>query len=71
MDDYHKALGQFMDYLLGLQIQEPERKLYVAITKDTHAEILENPLASLSIEHYQIPLVLFDPLTKTILQWIR
>lgn len=71
IDDYHKALGQYMDYLLGLKLQEPERKLYVAVTVQAFKEIQANPLAKLSVEHYKLPLILFDSTSKTIKQWVK
>lgn len=68
--DFHEALGQYMDYLVGLSVQEPERKLFLAITDQAYQEILSNPLASLSVKHYKIPIILFDPITQRITQWI-
>lgn len=69
MSDFHEALGQYMDYLVGIRIQEPDRKLYVAITEKAYQEILDNPLAALSVKRYEIPFLIFDPLTKTIVRW--
>lgn len=71
MHDFHEALGQYMDYLVGLKVQEPERKLYVAVTEKAHKEIVDNPLAALSVEHYMISFLIFNPLTKTIVKWIN
>ncbi|MCB0597395.1 MAG: XisH family protein [Phaeodactylibacter sp.] len=71
ISDYHQALGQYMDYLVGLQTQEPDRKLYLAISQQAYKEIQGNPLAKLSVEHYGISMIIFDPRSKTILQWIR
>lgn len=69
--DYHQALGQYMDYLLGLQNQEQDRKLYLAISQQAYKEIQRNPLAKLSVEHYSVSMIIFDPRSKTILRWIR
>lgn len=32
--DFHSALGQFLNYRLGLQMNEPDRTLYLAIPLD-------------------------------------
>ncbi|MEZ4888707.1 MAG: element excision factor XisH family protein [Chitinophagales bacterium] len=32
INDYHRALGQYMDYLAGLELQEPDRELYLAVS---------------------------------------
>lgn len=71
INDYHKALGQYMDYLVGLKFQEPDRKLFLAVTDKTFREIQANPLAKLSVEHYKISIILFDPEDKTIIEWIQ
>ncbi len=69
--DYHQALGQYMDYIPGLLVQEPDRKLYLAISRRAYKEILGNPLAKLSVEHYKLSIIIFDPKSKKIEQWIR
>lgn len=71
INDFHRALGQYMDYLVGLKVQEPERKLFVAISERAYQDILDNPLAALSVEHYELPLLIFDPMTKSIIEWIN
>lgn len=60
-----------MDYIPGLLVQEPDRKLYLAISRRAYKEILGNPLAKLSVEHYKLSIIIFDPKSKKIEQWIR
>lgn len=71
ISDFHTALGQYMDYIVGLQVQEPERKLFIAVSEAAYQDILDNPLSALSVEHYDIPFLLFNPITKTVVAWIN
>jgi len=49
----------------------PDRKLYLAISHQAYKEIQRNPLAKLSVEYYAVSLIIFDPKSKSILQWKR
>ena len=42
-----------MDYLAGLEIQEPERRLFLAVSEEAYEDILLTPLAKLSLNRYQ------------------
>ena len=67
--DFHTALGQYMNYLIGLRRQEADRILYLAIP--LHASRAFEGLAMIleAIEIYQIRLIVYDSDTKTILSW--
>ena len=60
-----------MDYLAGLEIQEPSRKLYLMITEDAYEEILLQPLAKLSLNRYGIKIIIFDSAVNQIVRWIK
>ncbi len=36
ISEFHTAVGQFMNYRIALQDQEPDRPLYLAVPKDTY-----------------------------------
>jgi hypothetical protein len=40
--DFHTALSQYMNYLLGLDIQEPDRLLYLAIPDYAYSQFEKN-----------------------------
>jgi XisH protein len=47
--EFHSAVGQYLNYLIGLQIQEPDRILYLAIPDFAYDFIEEMALLKLSI----------------------
>lgn len=69
--DFHAALGQFLNYRAVLQIQQPERQLYLAVTTEIYRTFFRRDLPKLSVQTYQIKLLIFDPATEVIEQWIN
>ena len=69
--DFHQALGQFMLYLIGLDLKEPDRVLYLAIPNFAHKFFEGMRLIQLGIERYQVKLIIFDPDIENIESWIN
>jgi XisH protein len=71
LTDYHAALGQFLNYRLALEINEPERTLYLAIPINVYEAFFQREFAQLSVERYQIKRIVYDPKNEVITQWIN
>lgn len=69
-NEFHTALGQYLDYGLGLEEQEPERLIFLAIPEKTYQKIKKIPILLKALGRYQIKVVIFDPMTEEIKQWI-
>lgn len=67
--DFYEALGQYISYRIGLRLQEPERTLYLAIPEKTYHALQNYTTVPLTIEEERLKIVIFDPLTSTIVQW--
>ena len=68
--EMHTALGQFNTYLLALQKQEPDRRLYLAVAKEVHVGFFTQPFIQELIAHYHVNLIVFDPEQALIDQWM-
>jgi hypothetical protein len=68
---FHQALGQFLNYRLQLGKREPERTLYLAVPIDTFDLYFDSELALDAIAHYQVNLIVYNPETEVIEQWIK
>ncbi len=68
--DLENALGQFVLYHDLLLIQEPERILYLAVTKTVFNGIFAEPIGQVLLENKRLRLIVFDPKTEEILEWI-
>ena len=67
--EFHTALGQFLNYVLALRINQPERVLYLAITEDTYRDFFGDPFIQLSVSTYQVKLLIFNPSDEVIVLW--
>ena len=71
MDDLEKAIGQYIVYRTVLAEREPNRILYLAVSKYILIEIFEEPLGKLLLEKNSVRLIGFDPKEETINKWIK
>ncbi len=68
---FHEASGQYIGYFLGLQVQEPDRTLYLAIPSEVFAEMENMALVQMVAEHLKIKFIVFSPFEKSIEKWIH
>nr|WP_240695604.1 element excision factor XisH family protein [Candidatus Chloroploca sp. Khr17] len=70
IEDLRNALGQFILYRTLLQATEPERVLYLAIREATYLALFVEPIGQFIVEQERIRLIVFNPETAEVLQWI-
>lgn len=70
ISEFHAALGQFINYRLALEEQEPERVLYLAIPLDTYNSFFSLPFIQIVKQRYQLKLLIYDPQREVITEWI-
>ena len=68
--EMHTVLGQFNTYFLALKKQEPDRKLYLAITREVYASFFTQGFIQELIKYYHVNLIVFEPHQATIDQWM-
>ncbi len=69
VSEFHTALGQFLNYRVALKLKEPTRILYLAIPVAVYQDFFSRQLPKLSVEEYQLKLLVFNPETEEIVQW--
>lgn len=67
--EFHEALGQYLEYRLGLELVEPERVIFLALPVKRWEKLTELSLPTLAIAAYKIQLLIFDPIEKCIIEW--
>lgn len=67
--EFHSALGQFLNYRVALKIKEPERVLYLAVPLEVYDTFFSRQLPQLSIQEYQVKLLVFNPQQEIVVQW--
>ncbi len=69
VSEFHKAIGQYMNYRLALRNQEPDRHLYLAVPKDTYETFFRIQFVQAAVREYRIALMIFDPEKEAIVTW--
>jgi len=70
INEFHTALGQFLNYRLLLETQDSDRQLYLAIPIDTYISFFQSIFAQTTIQRYQLKLIVYNPITEEIVTWI-
>ncbi|MEH2437548.1 MAG: XisH family protein [Nostoc sp.] len=70
MADLKDAIGGFIMYRAVIHRLEPERTLYLAVRDNVFIALFEEPIGTLLIETENLKLLVFNPETERIIQWI-
>jgi hypothetical protein len=70
MHDLEQALGQFVLYRIAMKQDEPERELVMAITEKAYQNVFLGMDARRLIDEQNLRILVFDPQTEEIKQWI-
>jgi len=71
LSEFHTALGQFLNYRIVLREKQPERVLYLAVNLETYNDFFSRQLPKLSIQEYQLKMIIFDPVQEEIVKWTK
>jgi hypothetical protein len=70
LHDFHAALGQYLNYQMALEISDPNRKLYLAISSGIHARFKERDLPQAAMKRHNIHVLVYNEDQEVIEQWI-
>ncbi|MBD2447703.1 XisH family protein [Nostoc sp. FACHB-152] len=71
ISEFHTALGQYLNYCQALELQEPERIVYLAVPIDTYQDFFQLPFVQSVLQRYQVKLIIYEPKQEEIRQWIK
>ncbi|TAE25396.1 MAG: XisH protein [Cytophagales bacterium] len=69
INEFHKAVGQFNDYFVALQIQDPERVLYLAVPDEIWNRFFQKIVIQKSLERIGAKLIVYNPFENQIVSW--
>jgi hypothetical protein len=69
VNEFHLALGQFLNYRLALKRLDPDRILYLAVPVDTYETFFVDEFIQESIATYALRLIVFNPVQEVIVLW--
>lgn len=70
VSDLEDALGQYVLYSKILEEQQPERTLYLAINRAVFRDLFSEEIGKLLLRKTDLRLLVFNPQTKEVVQWI-
>ncbi len=70
-DDLEKAFGQYQVYRSFLRQIEPNRDIFLAVSLEKHDKIFTRASVKFLVADLKIKLVVFNPETEEIIEWIK
>jgi hypothetical protein len=71
ISELEKTMGQLQLYQWALEEQEPERKLFLAVSQAIYLKHFQKPIFQMAVWRNKINLLVFDLDRETVLQWIE
>lgn len=68
---FHKATGHYDNYLIGLELYEPDRTLYLATPLSVYETFFQRPFVKLVLEKKGIRLIVYQAAKEIIVKWIH
>lgn len=69
--DLETALGQYILYLSLLEMNEPDRALFVAISSVTFDTVFQGKAVQMLIQRNKIPLLVVNVAAEEVVEWIK
>ena len=70
VQDLKLALGQYALYVGILEITEPERHLYLAVSERAYSEVLSKKAAQMLMKRFNVAIVVVDVDEEDVVKWI-
>lgn len=71
VNEFHKAVGQFIDYDTALEMFEPERVLFLAIPENIFLTFFQKTVIKKSIERIRAKILVYNSQLEIIVTWIK
>lgn len=69
INEFHSALGQYINYSIALAEQEPDRILYLAVPYSTYETFFSQRFIESVINRNNVKLIVFKPDDEVIVKW--
>ena len=68
--ELERAVGQYGIYRTLLERVSPERELFLAIAQDVYEDFFSQPAVQDIVADHEMHLLVFEPATEEVVQWI-
>jgi len=70
IDDLEDALGKYVLYLSLLEEKDPDRTLFLAVTREAFGSVFSEPFSQVLIRKLNLRIIIFDDKKEEIVKWI-
>ncbi len=67
--EFHRAIGQVISYQINMEIQEPDRTIFLAIPNFAWDKMAPQPFFEIVLRRERIHCLIFDPETQSVVLW--
>lgn len=71
INEFHRAVGQYVDYLVVLEEIEPDRELFLAIPNFAWENFFQEKAIQKSLKFITAKILIYNPTNEEIEQWIK
>ena len=68
--EFHGVLGQYLNYQSFIEVKEPDRILFLAITKEVYEKFFTKKSTIYITDKFHVKIPIFNPKQLNIEQWI-
>ncbi len=69
INELEKTMGQLQLYQWALEVQEPERQLFLAISQEVYIKYFQKTIFQLAVQRNKINLLIYEPEREVIVKW--
>ena len=69
--EFHRALGQYRNYLRLLRFSNVDRVLYLAVPFEAYEELFLDDFGQATLEEENLKPIVYQPVKKEIIKWIK
>lgn len=69
--ELQKSVGQYLLYRSLLKKQEPDRRIFLAMSQDAYSSLLGQAEIADYITELEVNILVFDPEAEEIIQWLK
>jgi hypothetical protein len=71
VNEFHKAVGQFNDYSVALELYDPQRILFLAIPEPVWQRFFQKQVIQKSLQRVGAKILVYNPVNNAVVQWIK
>ena len=69
ISEFHRAVGQFVNYRSALSVADPERIIFLAVPSLTWDSFFQEKVVQISLGDIRAKVMIYDPVEKKIVGW--